>query len=149
MPIYEYRCQDCGHELDALQKLNDAPLEECPDCGEAKLKRLISAPAFRLKGAGWYETDFKSDKERRRNLADSSEGPSDKSGKNGSGSGSKDGKGAGQEGKSGEGKSSATETASAGSDKKAAKSESAKNESGKSTKSESGKAKKGSGTEAA
>lgn len=69
MPIYEYRCAECGHELDALQKLADEPLKECPECSQPTLRRLISAPAFRLKGAGWYETDFKSDKERKRNLA--------------------------------------------------------------------------------
>lgn len=64
MPIYEYACKHCGHTLDALQKLSDAPLVECPECGEAALKRLISAPRFRLKGDGWYETDFKKDKQR-------------------------------------------------------------------------------------
>jgi putative FmdB family regulatory protein len=71
MPIYEYRCEACGHTLDALQKVSDEPLTECPSCSEEALKRLISAPAFRLKGSGWYETDFKSDKEKKRNLADS------------------------------------------------------------------------------
>ena len=70
MPIYEYQCQACGHVLDALQKIDDAPLKKCPDCGKPKLKRLLSAPMFLLKGSGWYETDFKSDKERRKNLAD-------------------------------------------------------------------------------
>ncbi|WP_428100119.1 FmdB family zinc ribbon protein [Candidatus Rariloculus sp.] len=70
MPIYEYRCESCGHTLDALQKIADAPLTNCPSCDEAALKRLMSAPSFRLKGKGWYETDFKSDKERKRNLAD-------------------------------------------------------------------------------
>lgn len=70
MPIYEYRCESCGHTLDALQKIADAPLSDCPSCDDAALKRLISAPVFRLKGKGWYETDFKSDKETKRNLAD-------------------------------------------------------------------------------
>ncbi len=70
MPIYEYRCESCGHTLDALQKIADAPLADCPSCDESALKRLISAPVFRLKGKGWYETDFKSDKETKRNLAD-------------------------------------------------------------------------------
>ena len=59
MPIYEYKCSDCGHVLDALQGVNDAPLEECPKCSEKSLKKLISAPNFRLSGEGWYETDFK------------------------------------------------------------------------------------------
>jgi putative FmdB family regulatory protein len=59
MPIYEYRCNSCGHELEALQKMNDAPLIDCPACSQAELKKLISAAGFRLKGNGWYETDFK------------------------------------------------------------------------------------------
>ena len=68
MPIYEYECQKCGHTLEALQKLSDKPLRECPECGRHQLKRLVSAPMFRLAGSGWYETDFKSEKERKRNL---------------------------------------------------------------------------------
>jgi len=71
MPIYEYRCEACSHYMDALQKISDAPLTDCPECGKPALKRLISAPSFRLKGSGWYETDFKSDKERKRNLVES------------------------------------------------------------------------------
>jgi len=59
MPIYEYQCQSCQHELEALQKINAEPLRDCPDCGESALKKKISAAAFRLKGSGWYETDFK------------------------------------------------------------------------------------------
>lgn len=70
MPIYEYQCEGCGHHLEALQKLNDPPLKKCPDCGRPRLKRLLSAPMFLLKGSGWYETDFKSEKEGRKNLAD-------------------------------------------------------------------------------
>lgn len=69
MPIYEYECQQCGHTLDALEKISDSPQRKCPECGRLKLKRLVSAPKFRLKGEGWYETDFKS--ENKRNLADS------------------------------------------------------------------------------
>ncbi len=61
MPIYAYRCEACGHELDALQKISDAPLVDCPACGAAALKKQLTAAAFRLKGAGWYETDFKKD----------------------------------------------------------------------------------------
>tara|TARA_B100001540_G_C15570813_1_gene534864 strand:- start:183 stop:497 length:315 start_codon:yes stop_codon:yes gene_type:complete len=68
MPIYEYQCDDCNHVLDALQKVNDKPLVDCPECGKKSLRRLISAPNFRLKGEGWYETDFK--KENRKNVAD-------------------------------------------------------------------------------
>ena len=69
MPIYEYQCDKCGHHLEALQKISDKPLRECPECGRHRLKRLMSAPLFRLAGSGWYETDFKSDKEQKRNLA--------------------------------------------------------------------------------
>ena len=69
MPIYEYQCDKCGHHLEALQKISDKPLRECPECGKHSLKRLMSAPMFRLAGSGWYETDFKSDKEQKRNLA--------------------------------------------------------------------------------
>jgi putative FmdB family regulatory protein len=71
MPIYEYHCAGCGHTLDALQKLGAGPLRKCPDCGKPKLRRLVSAPAFRLKGSGWYETDFKNDGEKKRNLVES------------------------------------------------------------------------------
>ena len=76
MPIYEYQCQKCQHHLEALQKFSDKPLRECPECGKHSLKRLISAPMFRLAGSGWYETDFKSENERKRNLAGKDEGPS-------------------------------------------------------------------------
>ena len=67
MPIYAYACKSCEHQLDALQKMSDDPLVDCPECGEPALKRLLSAPRFRLKGSGWYETDFKTDN--KRNLA--------------------------------------------------------------------------------
>lgn len=60
MPIYEYQCESCGHGLEALQKLSDAPLTECPACHKSSLKKQISAAGFRLSGGGWYETDFKS-----------------------------------------------------------------------------------------
>ena len=68
MPIYEYQCQQCGHHHEALQKLSDPQLRQCPECGRKSLKRLVSAVRFRLAGSGWYETDFKSDKEAKRNL---------------------------------------------------------------------------------
>ena len=90
MPIYEYRCESCGHLLDALQKISDAPLSDCPSCSESALKRLISAPAFRLKGSGWYETDFKSDNEKKRNLADSPGADSGGKAKDGKSSGAGD-----------------------------------------------------------
>ena len=76
MPIYEYRCGACGHHLEALQKMSEGPLRKCPDCGKSQLRRLVSAPQFRLKGEGWYETDFKNKNETKRNLvgADSADG---------------------------------------------------------------------------
>jgi putative FmdB family regulatory protein len=70
MPFYEYQCKACGHDLEAMQKINDAPLKKCPHCGKSQLQRLMSAPVFRLKGAGWYETDFKGDQDNKKNLAD-------------------------------------------------------------------------------
>lgn len=59
MPIYDYQCKACGHQLEAIQRMSDAPLTDCPACGKAELAKQISAPSFRLKGTGWYETDFK------------------------------------------------------------------------------------------
>lgn len=67
MPIYEYACDACGHELEALQSISDEPLADCPECGKPALRKRISASAFRLKGGGWYETDFKTNN--KRNLA--------------------------------------------------------------------------------
>jgi len=69
MPFYEYECQSCKFYTELMQKISDAPLEKCPSCGKKAMKKLISAPVFRLKGGGWYETDFKSDNENKRNLA--------------------------------------------------------------------------------
>ena len=81
MPIYEYQCQSCGHHLEKLQRMSDDPLKECPNCGESQLKRLVSAAAFRLKGGGWYETDFKQGKKKNLHGSDSSSksGDSDQS----------------------------------------------------------------------
>lgn len=59
MPIYDYQCKACGHQLEAIQRMSDAPLTDCPACGKPELAKQISAPSFRLKGTGWYETDFK------------------------------------------------------------------------------------------
>src|SRR6056297_2760782 len=67
MPIYEYECRECSHRLEKLQKMSDAPLTRCPECGKESLTKLVSAAGFRLKGGGWYETDFK--KDGKRNLA--------------------------------------------------------------------------------
>jgi putative FmdB family regulatory protein len=73
MPFYEYQCKSCGHTLEAMQKITAGPLKKCPNCGKPALTRLMSAPVFRLKGGGWYETDFKSDQDAKRNLADKPE----------------------------------------------------------------------------
>lgn len=67
MPIYEYQCANCGHQLEKLQKMSDDPLTTCPECGQDSLTKLVSAAGFRLKGGGWYETDFK--KDGKKNLA--------------------------------------------------------------------------------
>ena len=75
MPFYEYQCAACGHHHEELQKVTDRPLRKCPACGRPSLKRLVSAPVFRLKGGGWYETDFKGDKENKRNIAGEKEPP--------------------------------------------------------------------------
>ena len=96
MPIYEYRCESCEHRLEKLQKMSEGDLVDCPECQRPALKRLVSAAAFRLKGGGWYETDFK--KDNKRNLADSS-------GKETSGNGASGGKSSG-------GDSAKTETSS-------------------------------------
>lgn len=68
MPIYEYRCKGCGHELEVIQKITEEPLKFCPECGQPQLNKLVSAAGFRLKGGGWYETDFKSG-DKKKNLA--------------------------------------------------------------------------------
>ncbi|HXN80266.1 MAG TPA: zinc ribbon domain-containing protein [Steroidobacteraceae bacterium] len=68
MPFYEYECQACKFYTEVMQKITDAPLIKCPSCGKRALRKLVSAPAFRLKGSGWYETDFKSAQENKRNL---------------------------------------------------------------------------------
>lgn len=78
MPIYEYQCESCGHAMEALQRMSDDPLVDCPACQKPALKKQISAAGFRLKGGGWYETDFKSGN--KKNLAgDSSSGASSSS----------------------------------------------------------------------
>ena len=69
MPIYAFECTQCGHRFDRLQKLSDPDPDTCPSCGQSTVKRQITAPAFRLAGSGWYETDFKKDGDKKRNLA--------------------------------------------------------------------------------
>ena len=71
MPIYEYACGSCEHRFETIQKASEQPLRDCPECGEEALKKLLSAPVFRLKGSGWYETDFKTND--KRNVSDGPE----------------------------------------------------------------------------
>lgn len=74
MPIYEYQCASCGHKLEALQKISDAPLTECPACQKGNLQKLVSAAGFQLKGTGWYATDFK-DKGKKETKTETQEPP--------------------------------------------------------------------------
>jgi len=69
MPFYEYECSACKFYSEVMQRISDPPLKKCSSCGKNTMKKLVSAPNFRLKGGGWYETDFKSDQEKKRNLA--------------------------------------------------------------------------------
>ncbi len=80
MPIYVFRCDDCGEKFDRLQKLSDPDPSTCPHCGKHHVRRQVTAPAFRLAGSGWYETDFKSDKEKKHNLAGDGAKPKEPSG---------------------------------------------------------------------
>lgn len=73
MPIYEFECAACGNRFDRLQKLSDPDPTVCPNCGAERVSRRVTAPAFRLSGSGWYETDFKKDGDKKRNLADKGE----------------------------------------------------------------------------
>lgn len=115
MPIYEYHCQACEKDIEALQKISDAPLVNCPKCGEPALRKKISAPAFRLKGSGWYETDFKTGN--KKNLVGGGEG---------AGSGDSASSSGGGESKSSDGKTS---------DSKPAESKTSESKSGESKKS--------------
>lgn len=91
MPIYEYQCKSCGFEFETIQKISEDPLKGCPECGLEELRKLVSKAAFRLKGGGWYETDFKSGS--KKNVAGSdSSSTSDSGGASGSGSKSADAK---------------------------------------------------------
>ena len=85
MPIYEYQCEACGHVFETLQRLSEDPLKECPECGKPALNKLVSASAFRLKGGGWYETDFKTGSKKNVAQGDKKPAAPDKSkGKSGS-----------------------------------------------------------------
>jgi putative FmdB family regulatory protein len=100
MPIYEYLCEECGQRHEALQRLSDSPLTECPECDRPALRKLISAAAFRLAGGGWYETDFK--KGNRRNLVGEGNTGQGDTGKGGTGQGDT-GKGGGKPAKAASG----------------------------------------------
>ncbi len=98
MPIYEYLCENCGHEFETLQKLSEAPLRDCPKCSAPQLVKKVTAAGFRLKGGGWYETDFKGGS--KRNVAGESgssagSASSGSASSGGAGSGSGDGAGSG------------------------------------------------------
>ena len=73
MPIYEFECMTCGDRFDRLQRLSDPDPTDCPQCGASGVRRRLTAPSFRLSGSGWYETDFKKDGDKKRNLVDKPE----------------------------------------------------------------------------
>lgn len=90
MPIYEYKCGECGHHLESIQKVSDEPLTDCPSCNQPGLKRLISAAGFQLKGTGWYATDFKGNgKNKKKDTGSSGSGESSSSGSESSDGGKK------------------------------------------------------------
>ena len=134
MPIYEYQCTNCEHKMEALQKFSDDPLSNCPSCEQDKLKKLISAASFRLKGSGWYETDFKTGNKKQ--LAESDSADSSKAGKDGG-----DNSDSGKTAADATSKTKATESA-AGNNKGGNK------DSNKSTNKDSAKAKQSSGNSA-
>jgi putative FmdB family regulatory protein len=123
MPFYEYQCKNCGHDLEAMQKITEPPLKKCPHCGKSQLQRLMSAPVFRLKGGGWYETDFKGDKDNQRNLADrpEAEAPKDAA-KDGAKDAPAGADSKGKDGKASEGKAEAAAPKDKSADKPAEKS---------------------------
>ncbi|PCH51799.1 MAG: FmdB family transcriptional regulator [Cellvibrionales bacterium] len=117
MPIYEYLCQSCNHELEVIQKLSEDLLKICPACEKPKLKKKISASAFRLSGNGWYETDFKTGD--KKNLVGEKQPKSEGGDKSGGGESSKSksegGKGDSKKGGSGSGSDSKSKSAATGS----------------------------------
>ena len=111
MPIYEYECRACGHRLEKLQKVTDAPLKVCPECAKPELGKLVSAVAFRLKGGGWYETDFKSGS--KKNVLQGTDSGSDSSNSESSGGDKPSGEKSGSDGKSGDSGSNSNSNVSA------------------------------------
>jgi putative FmdB family regulatory protein len=110
MPIYEYQCQSCDHEFEALQKISDPLLTDCPSCSEQALRKKVSAAAFRLKGGGWYETDFKTGNKKNVIGADRA-GKNDGNKGEGKSADSKSGDNKSGDGKSGDSKSSENKSA--------------------------------------
>ena len=89
MPIYEYQCQNCEHKMEAIQKISDKPLKDCPECEQDTLRKLVSAAAFKITGTGWYETDFKHNNSKAKVDKKSAEANSEKSNNSGKKSESK------------------------------------------------------------
>lgn len=87
MPIYEYQCDACGHVFDKLQKMSDEPLKDCPQCEQSALTKLVSAPSFKLKGSGWYESDFKGNKKAEKTPASTNKSTTEKPASGGCGAG--------------------------------------------------------------
>lgn len=98
MPIYEYRCSACGHELEVMQKMSEQPMTDCPACGKATLSKLVSAAGFQLKGSGWYVTDFR-DKQKSKQDAGTGESKSSEAGSPGNKADAADSGGKGDKGK--------------------------------------------------
>lgn len=97
MPIYEYECDACGHRFETLQRMSDDPLKECPKCNESSLRKLISAASFKLKGQGWYESDFKNPQKTNK-IGSGAGGSGDKGDKDGANKSSEAGSGSTSEG---------------------------------------------------
>ena len=108
MPIYEYRCSNCGHQQESLQKVSDAPLTQCPKCNQPSLSKMVTAAGFQLKGSGWYATDFKSKGSSARSEPAKSESGESKSGD------SKGSDAKGGDSKSGDSKGGETKAAAGG-----------------------------------
>lgn len=113
MPIYEYQCQNCGHQMELIHKISDPPATDCPACSKQALKKKVSAAAFRLKGGGWYETDFKSGDKKKNLVENKGEKSKDSAGDSkSSGSGGAEKSGSGSSGSKDSGSSSSTSKSS-------------------------------------
>jgi len=129
MPIYEYQCTLCEHKMESLQKMSDDPLKDCPACDRPALKKLVSAASFRLKGKGWYETDFKTGDKRQLAESDSGKAAAASDGGSSDGDTSK---------KSGGGDKAAAETGKSKSESKSSSQQDSKSASNKTGKSKQG-----------